>query len=72
MSEESKHCAGAVALLLKLGQKNEHMELAELLGFDSYHFIKGRELVFDSFEDFVEHHARDGRHAIGSESETER
>lgn len=54
ITERSRHCAGAALLLEKEGKLNQPMQVAIRLG--CYNQPIGKELVFDSLVEFIEHH----------------
>lgn len=55
--ENSHHCAGSLILLEKIERPGQMMRIGERLGFYDRHALKMDAPVFDSIEDFIEHHS---------------
>ena len=51
-----QHCAGAMILMEKTETANQMMRIAERLGIYDRHKLRMKEPVFDTAEQFVEHH----------------
>lgn len=55
-TEGEQHCAGAMILLEKLKRPNQMMRIAERLGMYDHAKLDMTAPVFDTSEEFVEHH----------------
>lgn len=53
---DSKGCAGAAILLDKVGQHNAAMQIAYRLGYFKIEDVRGRELIFETTQEFIDHH----------------
>ena len=52
----SKHCAGAAILLDREDKHNQSMQIAQRLGLVTMDWFMGRDEVFDTLKDFINHH----------------
>lgn len=50
---ESSMCAGSMAIMLNTKDMNLPMRLGVVCGFLDYDKVKNRDVVFDTFEDFI-------------------
>ena len=55
--DEPQHCAGALILLEKLERPNQLMRIAERMGEYDHTRLHMDEDIFDTLEEFIDHHA---------------
>lgn len=60
-NKKEQHCAGAMILLERLGEPNQMMRIAERLRLYDSEALDMCQPVFDSPEDFIEHHSEHNR-----------
>lgn len=53
---KSKGCAGAAILLKKNGMMNTPLQVATRLGLTNLDDFKNEDQVFDTFDEFINHH----------------
>lgn len=56
-----QHCAGAMILMEKTGKANQWMRIAERLGFYDRTKLDMEAPVFDTPDQFIQHHSNDRR-----------
>lgn len=56
---EEEHCAGAMILLQSLGIPNQMMRIAHRLGIFNPDELDMQSPVFETMEDFIDHHTED-------------